>query len=331
MSKALKITVRGDPFVKRYVLAIRISMAILVIVILAGVTGAFWLRSNYRTDLPGAVDTRELFSSNSEYVSHIEEEVRFDQVKLRVTRIVRGDNFWTLARYGGVDIDTLIGANPYWNDLLARLDQVIVVPDKKGVIRFLYDLDAIPELARQYGVETSDVHVQDLPDGYRKWYKYRDEARPVAVFVEGARPGPGDMTEKLAARFEVREMFRPPLGGRFSSFFGQRRHPIFRNRSFHNGIDIAAPYGRMVGASRKGKVVFAGWRGGYGKAVIIQHDAGYRTLYGHLSRIYVRSGRYVATGQIIGRVGSTGYSTGPHLHFSLWKKGKLINPMEVLW
>jgi murein DD-endopeptidase MepM/ murein hydrolase activator NlpD len=331
LSKARKIKVKGDPFVKRYVLAIRISMAILVFLIMTGMTGAYWLRSNYKAGLPGAVNTRELFSSNSDYTSHIEDEVRFEDVKLRVIEIVRGDNFWTIARDGGVDIDTLIGANPYWDDLLARLDQVVVVPDKKGVIRFLYDLDAIPELAREYGVEPSDVHLQELPEGYRKWYKYREQARPVAVFLEGARPRPEDMTKKLAARFEVREMFRSPLGGRFSSFFGQRRHPIFRERRFHNGIDIAAPYGRMVGASRKGKVVFAGWRGGYGKAVIIQHDDGYRTLYGHLSRIYVRANRYVATGQIIGRVGSTGYSTGPHLHFTLWKNGKLINPMEVLW
>jgi len=139
------------------------------------------------------------------------------------------------------------------------------------------------------------------------------------------------MTNKMAKQFEVREMFRSPLGGRLSSFYGRRNHPIFRKRSFHNGIDIATRYYTAVGAARAGRVTSAGWMGGFGKAIIIQHDKGYRTLYGHLSRINVRNGQYVKAGRIIGRVGSTGFSTGPHLHFTMWKNKKLINPLKVLW
>jgi murein DD-endopeptidase MepM/ murein hydrolase activator NlpD len=71
--------------------------------------------------------------------------------------------------------------------------------------------------------------------------------------------------------------------------------------------------------------------GGYGKAVIINHSQGYRTLYGHLSVIYVRPGQRVNPGRLVGKVGSTGWSTGPHLHFTIWHNGRLINPMQVLW
>ena len=107
------------------------------------------------------------------------------------------------------------------------------------------------------------------------------------------------MTDKLAQKFQLREMFRSPLGGRYSSFYGRRRHPIFRKRHFHNGVDIATRYGTLVGASSSGRVIYTGWMGGYGKVVIISHKKGYKTLYGHLSKILTRRGRYVKKGRII--------------------------------
>jgi murein DD-endopeptidase MepM/ murein hydrolase activator NlpD len=118
-----------------------------------------------------------------------------------------------------------------------------------------------------------------------------------------------------------------PLRGAITSRFGFRRHPIFRLRQFHQGVDVAAPMGAPVRAAFGGMVLYAGWFGGYGKLVVIDHGDGFSTLYGHLSAIDVAPGQQVTRGQVIGVVGSTGYSTGPHLHFEIRQRGKPINPL----
>jgi murein DD-endopeptidase MepM/ murein hydrolase activator NlpD len=100
-----------------------------------------------------------------------------------------------------------------------------------------------------------------------------------------------------------------------TSKFGWRTHPITGKRRFHSGVDIGAPMGAPVVAAASGTVVSAGWQGGYGKAIVIQHNGVQQTLYGHLSEVFVQPGQTIEQGIVIGRVGSTGNSTGPHLHF----------------
>ena len=277
-----------------------------------------------------SLSAHSIFAGEDEYIDTIR-NVEFRDVELKIVTIKRGDNFWVVARRNGVDIDTLIGANPYWNNLLARTEQHIVVPSERGVLHFITDLDEIDEIISEHKVPADDVVIQSLPFMYRYYRKFVSNPSPIAVYVKGARPTIANMTASLAAQFSIREMFRSPLGGRFSSFFGNRVHPIFNRRGFHNGIDIAARRGTPVGSPARGRVISAGWMGGFGKAVVIAHPQGYKTLCGHLSRIHVRPGQYVYPGKIIGRVGSTGYSTGPHLHFTLWKNGREIDPMKVLW
>ncbi len=111
-------------------------------------------------------------------------------------------------------------------------------------------------------------------------------------------------------------------------FTYKRWHPILHRYRAHLGIDYAAPRGTPVKAARAGKIIFAGRKGGYGNVIIIRHESGYKTLYGHLRnfRRGIRRGKYVKKGQVIAYVGSTGMSTGPHLHFGLYKGSKAINP-----
>jgi len=272
-----------------------------------------------------------LFASEDEYLRHVRDHVSFEELRLIIVKIERGDNHWKVARRYGVDIDTLIGANPYWKSLLARTEQLVIVPSQKGVLRFIRDLDELDGIAESYNAEPDDLLVQKMTLSERVLRVFSSNPSPIAVFVKDARPVAANMTASLARQFRLREKFRSPLGGRFSSFFGNRVHPIFHRWKFHDGLDIASRYGTPVGAPCEGRVTAAGWMGGYGKAVVIEHPGGYRTLCGHLSRIHVRAGQQVRAGQFIGRVGSTGYSTGPHLHFSLWKDGRYIDPMKVLW
>ena len=121
-----------------------------------------------------------------------------------------------------------------------------------------------------------------------------------------------------------------PVDGGVTSGFGYRVHPIFHVRKMHTGIDIDADMGDPIRAASAGTVISAGWRGGYGKCVVISHGGGLATLYGHLSTISVSLGDRVKRGEVIGKVGSTGYSTGPHLHFEVRVNGEPVDPLGYL-
>ncbi len=124
--------------------------------------------------------------------------------------------------------------------------------------------------------------------------------------------------------------FQMPVNGRISSEFGNRFHPIDKKIKFHGGIDIAVPVGTKVVAAADGIVKFAGWKGGYGNVVIIEHADGSETFYGHNSRLLVAEGQKVSGGEQISLSGSTGKSTGPHLHFEIRRNGQLVNPSKFL-
>lgn len=119
-----------------------------------------------------------------------------------------------------------------------------------------------------------------------------------------------------------------PGYGRITSNFGWRIHPIYRTKRFHSGIDIGVPWGGKIVAAASGKVIYADWYGGYGKTVMIDHGGGIVTLYAHNSRLKVKAGAFVKAGDIIALAGSTGLSTGPHLHFEVRKNGKPVNPLN---
>ncbi len=123
----------------------------------------------------------------------------------------------------------------------------------------------------------------------------------------------------------------PPVWGRITSRYGYRLDPFTRRPEFHDGVDMKAPWGTPVRATAEGKVIYAGWKAGFGRTVVIRHAYGYRTLYGHMSKIKVRAGKWVRSGDIIGYVGSTGRSTGPHVHYEVWRYSKKENPLKYMY
>ena len=128
---------------------------------------------------------------------------------------------------------------------------------------------------------------------------------------------------------ETSQGMRMPVNGRVTSGFGSRFHPILGYRRMHAGLDLAARYGSPIVAAADGRVTSSGWAGGYGNMVRIAHAGGIQTMYGHMSRIVARAGTMVRQGQVIGYVGSTGLSTGPHLHYEVLKDGRAVNPTSV--
>jgi murein DD-endopeptidase MepM/ murein hydrolase activator NlpD len=121
-----------------------------------------------------------------------------------------------------------------------------------------------------------------------------------------------------------------PADGPITSPFGWRIHPILHVRRFHEGLDIGAPYGAPIRAADKGLVISTGWMRAYGQTVVLDNGGGFHTWYCHCSEILVSEGQVVSRGQVIARIGATGWATGPHLHFGVLKDGEFVDPMSHL-
>jgi murein DD-endopeptidase MepM/ murein hydrolase activator NlpD len=126
------------------------------------------------------------------------------------------------------------------------------------------------------------------------------------------------------------ELFRYPVRGWITSSYGYRADPFTGERRFHNGIDIAGSFGAPIGAALEGRVIETGFNNTSGNYVVVAHAGGYVTSYAHMSLIRVKQGQWVNEAQRLGDIGSTGYSTGNHLHFSISRWGKSINPIMLL-
>jgi murein DD-endopeptidase MepM/ murein hydrolase activator NlpD len=151
----------------------------------------------------------------------------------------------------------------------------------------------------------------------------------VAAFV-GNGGSRGAVASNVKEKVTSKRGFGWPVVGKISSPFGWRRDPIRGRRDFHTGLDIRAPKGRSVVASSAGRVVHSGWMGGYGRTIVISHPGNITTLYGHCSRLLVPVGANVKRGQGIALVGSTGRSTGNHVHFEVRSGGGPMNPIKFL-
>lgn len=175
---------------------------------------------------------------------------------------------------------------------------------------------------------------------------YLNERGIVKTEVEGGKGGilvewTEDNVEEVLDQYSVyldsihNELSHVPLGypvfGPLTSHYGVRSNPFSgKGLEVHTGLDIKASKGDKVNSPASGKVIYAGWKGGYGNCVIIEHGHGLETLYGHLSSINAKKGQHIAAGETIGKVGSTGRSTGSHLHYEISRYGKRINPITFL-
>ncbi|MFW5697485.1 MAG: murein hydrolase activator EnvC family protein [Fimbriimonadaceae bacterium] len=168
--------------------------------------------------------------------------------------------------------------------------------------------------------------IQADADAYaRQLDQLENESEAIASMIKAYQAGEQGVPGPFTGSF-----INPTPGARVSSNYGMRIHPIARTRRMHTGIDLAAPTGTPIVASAAGKVIFAGWKRGYGNTVIVDHGGGMSTLYAHCSSITVGNGQIVNMGQTIARVGSTGYSTGPHLHFEIRQGGRHQNPRNYV-
>lgn len=224
------------------------------------------------------------------------------QIKWRRYRLTKNDTFFKVMARTVLNHDTISSVNRLASLWDLGSGQEWLLPNVRGIAVY-GDRDAV---ARKFSRRADDLVA--IP-GREKFY-----------FITGLH---FDETEK---EFFNLKAFIHPVEGRITSGFGVRRDPFTEKHKFHRGIDIACGIGTKVVASAEGTVIFSGTKKGYGKTVIIEHRNGYRTLYGHLSKLLVRNGDKVKQAQKIALSGMTGRSTGPHLHFEVRRLGQPERP-----
>jgi murein DD-endopeptidase MepM/ murein hydrolase activator NlpD len=139
-----------------------------------------------------------------------------------------------------------------------------------------------------------------------------------------------EMLDRMKSEARRLPIANPSPGHSVSSTFGVRKDPLLGSPALHSGMDFRAPMGSEARVTAPGTVVSAGWNGGYGRMVEVEHADGFTTRYGHLSKILVKTGQHLSAGDIVGKVGSTGRSTGPHLHYEVRRNGEALNPSRFL-
>ena len=240
-------------------------------------------------------------------------------VKYEEYTIGEGENLTTISRKIGVNLDTLVSVNKITNANKLKPGQKIIIPNRNGLLYTIKQNENIEEVASKYDIQLNRILA------FNKIDEISDIEIGDDIFLPGAKYTLDERIEKFGQMFSL-----PVTVTRISSLFGYRVHPITKVRTKHTGVDIPGSLNTPVYAARKGKVIFAGYSGGYGNLVIVRHDKGYTTYYGHLNKITTKIGANVGVGVMIGRMGSTGNSTGSHLHFEVRRNGEALNPIDFI-
>ena len=240
------------------------------------------------------------------------------QLKLAIYNVRQEDTIFSIAEKSGLSVDTIISVNSFGGEFFLKKGDKIIIPNMKGVIFKFPRRIRLAEISRLYGVS---IYILKQINNIRRNTLYENEE----LFIPSGRLSVSELDVFLQRQFIL------PVKGPLTSRYGPRPDPFTGRPSYHPGIDIGGPLGAPVKATAKGRVTFAGWKGGYGLLLIIEHDNGYTSYYGHLMKnsITVRAGQIVSSGQLIARVGMTGRTTGPHIHFEIRRYGIIKNPMQV--
>ncbi len=252
-------------------------------------------------------------------------------------------------------MDMLVSSNDY-GDMLRRsqLAQYMMRQDREALLELKQRKDEVAHVQQSVQLKTAEVASwkEQVAQIHERTAQHRQVVAQQLTSVRGEAAGLASeldalqrdsaalasMLKRMQTSSAGKRRFNTvytghlgggflPVHGRISSPFGWRMHPISHVMRLHTGVDIAAPTGTPILVTGGGEVIFAGWRGGYGNAVIVDHGHGRATLYGHMSAILVSAGQVVARGQVIGRVGMTGAATGPHVHYELRINGVPVPPL----
>lgn len=241
--------------------------------------------------------------------------------------VKKGDTLYDIANKFDTTVEDIKKSNNIAGDVIRPGDTLFIPNTGRGggdedritsnIIHEVQRGDALLSIARKYGVD-----VQTIKDANNL------TSNNIVIGENLVIPF---QERDNRSQFSLREgVFIWPLQGNISSYFGWRSDPVNGSNDFHRGLDISVPVGTEIRSASSGKVVKSGWMSGFGKTIIIDHGEGIETLYAHNSSILVSVGQKVNTGQIIARAGSTGKSTGSHLHFGVLDNDEPVDPMQYL-
>ena len=244
------------------------------------------------------------------------EEKKEDKPTIFVHKVNPGETLWDIANAYGVSVDSIISANELRNPNMLSVGQELNILSVQGVLHQVATGESLWEISERYQVALEEIaRVNNISDPSRIMPNTK-------IIIPGATQlRPKDV---LIINGQLQKAFDWPVTGRISSPFGPRWGRM------HNGLDIAVNTGTPVRAAADGRVTFAGWNGGYGILVIVDHGNNVETRYAHNSRLNVKVGQTVTRGQIIAYSGNTGNSTGPHVHFEIRHRGNPVNPQNYL-
>ena len=233
-------------------------------------------------------------------------------------RVRRGDSVSRIAVNFSVSMDAIIASNGITNARALREGEILRIPNMDGIPHVVREGDSLIGISQSKGVpleailDANDIQSDLIIPG-------------TTLFIPGAR------MDRQELRLALGELFIHPVrGARLTSPFGWRNDPFTGVRRFHAAVDLAAPTGTPIVAAMEGRVSALGFNAVFGNFIIISHPGNYQTLYAHLHTVAVQRGDQVRQGATIGTVGSTGLSTGPHLHFAIYRNGRAVNPLDFL-
>lgn len=244
-------------------------------------------------------------------------------------KVVEGDTIGAIAERFGLKTSTILWANDLTESSVLSVGQELLIPSTDGLVVKVREGDTLWDIASDSGADLDEVvkanpHVDPsalqpgqvliVPGG-------KPVSRPTMIASRGG---------STSRTFNGRKFAYWPGGGGLTDYFGWRTHPVYGTRHWHDGIDLDAPVGTPLRAVAPGTVTMAGWYGGYGRVIRIDHGGGLVTQYAHLSQIDVEPGQQVEGGEQIGLSGNSGVTTGPHLHFMVMVNGTAVNPLDYL-
>lgn len=290
-----------------------------------------------------------------------------EPLKVKSYVVAQGDSLWSIANSQNIELDTLVGSNTFKTSARLRPGAILRIPNQDGIFYVMKKGETIEAVCKRYGVSLNkvrnvnpEVNVAKLkaddeiflpgarPEGLIEHHdnntRVAEVRRTTTTTTTPAPKKTAPARERTPLRVEKIERpakgevavrkagggFRWPIMGRINSPFGWRQHPITRRRDFHTGIDIKADRNDPIKAAGSGRVVYSGWMGGYGKVLVIEHPNGQSTLYAHCSTLLAGKGATVSQNQIVAKIGTTGRSTGPHLHFEVRNGNSPVNPIKYL-
>lgn len=246
--------------------------------------------------------------------------------------IRKGDNLWSIARRFKTNHQLIIKANNITNPDMLSTGKTIIVPNKEGVRHTVKRNETLTLIANLYKIPLERIRDHNNIKGSRiivGSVLFIPDAKPIKKIKDGIQTR---SINCFAKKYDdrPRKAFYWPVEGKITSSFGNRISPISGKRSFHTGLDIGCPANTPIKAAADGKVIFSGWKEVYGNMIILKHADGYITVYGHNHENLVKEGDVVKAKDIIAKSGTTGASTGPHLHFEIRKYLTPLNPIRFL-